>query len=98
MHVLAKFSEDNCWYRGHILTATKDKDKFEISYLDYGNTELLPSGRLRQTKQSLCVLPGQCVKCRVEGAQYYEYTSPLRGSAASSSTESLYEVPLSVVA
>ena len=72
-HVLAQFTQDDGWYRASIISA--DKDRFKVFYLDYGNSELLDKHRFRETKQEFCHLPAQAVKCRIEGAQYYKYTS-----------------------
>ncbi|XP_071004188.1 serine/threonine-protein kinase 31 [Oncorhynchus clarkii lewisi] len=44
----AVFSEDSCWYRCKVLQQT---DNFHVSYIDYGNTELV-------SRSALVELPG----------------------------------------
>ncbi|KAJ8290666.1 hypothetical protein GJAV_G00016090 [Gymnothorax javanicus] len=47
----ALFSEDGCWYRCKVLLQTEDK--FEVSYVDYGNTETISKATLVELSEDL---------------------------------------------
>ncbi|XP_035261784.1 serine/threonine-protein kinase 31 isoform X2 [Anguilla anguilla] len=47
----ALFSEDRCWYRCKVLQQTEDK--FEVSYIDYGNTEAISRSALVELSEDL---------------------------------------------
>ncbi len=52
--VLAKWSEDGVWYRGEVLgvdTASEEKSS-QISFIDYGNVEVIPSDSLIMCPQN----------------------------------------------
>ena len=73
--VLAQFTEDQGWYRAVITKILQGGIKAELRYIDYGNTETLPVSELRCLPQEFGVLPSQAVRCCLEGAQYYNYSS-----------------------
>ena len=73
--VLAQFTEDQGWYRAVITKILQGGSKAEVQYIDYGNTETLPVRELRCLPPEFCVLPSQAVRCCLEGAQYYTYSS-----------------------
>lgn len=39
--VLAKFSEDEVWYRAEVLTPVDSEEKVQVLFVDYGNAELV---------------------------------------------------------
>ncbi|XP_061106171.1 serine/threonine kinase 31 isoform X2 [Conger conger] len=47
----ALFSEDGCWYRCKVLQQTEDK--LEVSYMDYGNTEVISRSALVELSEGL---------------------------------------------
>ncbi|KAJ8354465.1 hypothetical protein SKAU_G00220320 [Synaphobranchus kaupii] len=47
----ALFSEDGCWYRCKVLQQTEDK--FQVSYIDYGNTEAISRSALVELSEDL---------------------------------------------
>jgi len=73
--VLAQFTEDQGWYRAVITKILQGGSKAEVRYIDYGNTETLPVSELRCLPPEFGVLPSQAVRCCLEGAQYFTYSS-----------------------
>jgi len=73
---VAFYKPDASWYRGRIvLTAS---DLVTVSYVDYGNTEVVPIGHVRRAApQFLSSPPVQAVKCCVREAdkQAREWTT-----------------------
>nr|CAD7403847.1 unnamed protein product [Timema cristinae] len=61
----ACYAEDNLWYRAVVLLV--DGDQVKVSYIDYGNTEVLPIGSLHELKPSWVVLPIQGLQCKLWG-------------------------------
>ena len=62
---MAKFSEDNCWYRAKVL---KRKDgKVEVLFVDYGNKDLTTDDKLRPLEPTLStqVISPQALECRL---------------------------------
>ena len=59
------FTEDDSWYRAKI-TGVKGAN-VDVTYIDYGNSETLPSSRLRVLKSQFFQLPQQCVTCTLQG-------------------------------
>ncbi|XP_014772425.1 tudor domain-containing protein 15 isoform X1 [Octopus bimaculoides] len=66
--VAAKFSQDNQWYRGQIISNTAD-GRYKVFFVDYGNSEYVDKLQLQPfpvhftpyPKQALhCYLPGVC--------------------------------------
>ena len=41
---IAKWDEDNVWYRAKILSKDKSSFKYEVEFIDYGNTAVVPEG------------------------------------------------------
>ena len=64
----AQFTEDDSWYRAQILNITEDHE-VEVCYVDYGNTETIPEGRLRLLDQEVKDLPAQAVRCMLHGVR-----------------------------
>ena len=64
---MAQFSEDERWYRAKILSlgSEEEKDKIEVYYVDYGNTELVPKEHIRALHREFVQLPVQTVRCSI---------------------------------
>ena len=73
-YALAQFSEDSLWYRARITKVLKSGTAFEVLYVDFGNSEVVSSDRLRPLRQEFCKLPCQAVKCRLNGSEVYSCT------------------------
>ena len=63
--VLAKWSEDSVWYRGEVLgvDATSEDKSSQISFIDYGNVEVIPSDSLVMCPRNFLELPAQAIPC-----------------------------------
>nr|CAD7403386.1 unnamed protein product [Timema poppensis] len=61
----ACYAEDNLWYRAVVLLV--EGEQVKVSYIDYGNTEVLPIGSLHELKPSWVELPIQGLQCKLWG-------------------------------
>ncbi|XP_065699411.1 tudor domain-containing protein 1 isoform X1 [Patagioenas fasciata] len=64
----AQFTEDNLWYRAAV-TEYVSEDSVLVSYIDYGNYEVLPLTRLRPVIPRLMGLPAQAIRCALAGVK-----------------------------
>ena len=64
----ARFSEDFKWYRALVTKVFSDTE-VEVLFVDYGNTDSLHVGSMRQLRPELLKFPVQAVKCRLEGSK-----------------------------
>lgn len=64
---MARFSDDNVWYRGSIQKL--EGDKVSVFYVDFGNSEVISRSRVRAIVPEFMALPMQAVKCRLRGAK-----------------------------
>ncbi|XP_022107965.1 uncharacterized protein LOC110988589 [Acanthaster planci] len=62
---IAQFSEDNSWYRGVI----KDQKPgcYRVCFVDYGNEEDVPLGKVSKITEDLMSLPQQAASCCLSG-------------------------------
>nr|XP_038036767.1 tudor domain-containing protein 1 isoform X1 [Anas platyrhynchos]XP_038036768.1 tudor domain-containing protein 1 isoform X1 [Anas platyrhynchos]XP_038036769.1 tudor domain-containing protein 1 isoform X1 [Anas platyrhynchos] len=72
----AQFTEDNIWYRAAVITYTSE-DTVLVGYIDYGNSEVLQTTRLRPMTPKLMNLPAQAIRCTLAGVK------PLTGAWSS---------------
>ncbi|KAH9328340.1 hypothetical protein KI387_000448 [Taxus chinensis] len=67
--VLAQFSADGSWNRAMVVNAPRGggiaspKDQFEVFYIDYGNQEIVPYGKMRPLDASVSSAPGLAKLC-----------------------------------
>ncbi|XP_052256501.1 uncharacterized protein LOC127861849 isoform X4 [Dreissena polymorpha] len=61
----AKFAEDNMWYRAEIVTPGKPATV--VHFVDYGNSESVPTDQLKQLKQEFMTLNTQGIRCALDG-------------------------------
>ncbi|XP_053140053.1 tudor domain-containing protein 6 [Hemicordylus capensis] len=60
---LAKYSEDEKWYRALIVSAVRHTEEVDVVYVDYGNKELVSLKNLRATKSDFLKLKAQAFRC-----------------------------------
>lgn len=56
-NVSAKFTEDDCWYRGRVRRISHEG--IEVLYIDFGNSETLPNSRVRALPENFKQLKAQ---------------------------------------
>ncbi|KAI9146255.1 tudor domain-containing protein [Paraphysoderma sedebokerense] len=61
----AQFSEDNQWYRAKIRRVVPDSKSYEVLYIDYGNSEVLPARRIRALPPNFAQLPSQAHEAKL---------------------------------
>ncbi|NXT77158.1 TDRD1 protein, partial [Zapornia atra] len=64
----AQFTGDNHWYRAAV-TVYVSEDTVLVSYVDYGNSEVLPLTRLRPMIPRLMDIPAQAIRCTLTGVK-----------------------------
>uniref|UniRef100_A0A1B6D169 Tudor domain-containing protein n=1 Tax=Clastoptera arizonana TaxID=38151 RepID=A0A1B6D169_9HEMI len=62
---IAKYSEDETWYRGCIETV--NTASCDVIFIDYGNHEEVNNDNIKKMKESFTILPTQSVKCELYG-------------------------------
>ncbi|XP_042309328.1 importin subunit alpha-4 isoform X2 [Sceloporus undulatus] len=60
---LAKYSEDNKWYRALIISKVNSTKEVEVAYVDYGNKEHVSVENVRATKAEFLKLKAQAFRC-----------------------------------
>jgi len=72
---IAQFDLDKTWYRGRVLHQL-DKDLFAVSYVDFGNREVVEAGNLRK---NLLVqqIPEQCFQMKLGEIEFCESSEKL---------------------
>ncbi|KFM61405.1 Tudor domain-containing protein 1, partial [Stegodyphus mimosarum] len=58
----AVFQEDGVWYRGQIRKI--NSNSCDIYFVDYGNTDTVPSSKIKMLKTELLSLPPQAIRCK----------------------------------
>ena len=63
--VLAKFSEDGLWYRGEVIgvDSTSSDHTAKVTFIDYGNVEVISSDSLVMCPRNFLELPAQSIPC-----------------------------------
>ncbi|XP_008114878.2 tudor domain-containing protein 6 [Anolis carolinensis] len=60
---LAKFSEDNKWYRALIISKVNSAEEVEVVYVDFGNKEHVSLKDVRATKEEFMKMKAQAFRC-----------------------------------
>uniref|UniRef100_A0A8C8RW02 Tudor domain containing 6 n=1 Tax=Pelusios castaneus TaxID=367368 RepID=A0A8C8RW02_9SAUR len=60
---LAKYSEDEKWYRALIISGVFSTEQVEVIYVDYGNKELVSVKNLRSINANFLKLKAQAFRC-----------------------------------
>lgn len=64
--VAAKFSQDNQWYRGEIISTTAD-GRYKVFFVDYGNSEYVEELQLQPFPAHFTPYPKQALHCYLPG-------------------------------
>ncbi len=62
-YVLAKHSSDSRWYRAEVTGVDSKDGSTEVLFIDYGNTEVIPSEDLVVCPENILELPAQAISC-----------------------------------
>lgn len=74
---VAKFSEDNRWYRGEI--SKVEDDNVTVHFVDYGNTETVSKSAVKAANANFMSLEVQGVKCSLSGVVSNTWSSEAVG-------------------
>lgn len=61
---LAKYTQDDSWYRARVICTTSDQCK--VLFVDYGNEDTVEAGSLLQISEALAQVPPLAVHCRLK--------------------------------
>ena len=64
--VLAHYDADETWYRAKVI-AVADDGSAQVSFIDYGNSELIASEKMIMCPQHVLALPCQAIACSLSG-------------------------------
>ncbi|XP_021350187.1 uncharacterized protein LOC110448334 isoform X2 [Mizuhopecten yessoensis] len=70
MPCVAKFSEDELWYRAEI--SSYDDKTVEVQFIDYGNSESVDLKSVKHIQKEFTVLPLQAIRCCLSGVKCSE--------------------------
>ncbi|XP_061180909.1 uncharacterized protein LOC133189557 [Saccostrea echinata] len=70
---VAKFSEDNRWYRGEI--SEVEDDRVKVHFVDYGNTETVNKAEVKAANANYMSLEIQGVKCSLSGVLQEDWST-----------------------
>ena len=79
---VAKFSEDDCWYRALVLEEL-DSQQIRVRFIDYGNSSIVALSDTRPFVKELLTITPQTVECSLTGIE------PICGETWSSDAVSL---------
>lgn len=74
---IAKFSDDDRWYRGEI--SKVEDDKVGVLFVDYGNTETVEKSALKAANANYMSLEVQGVKCSLNGVVKEDWSTEAVG-------------------
>lgn len=63
--VLAKFSEDELWYRGQVLSCALQDNVVEVTFVDYGNSESVAVSDILSIPPKFVVVSKQSLTCQM---------------------------------
>jgi tudor domain-containing protein 1/4/6/7 len=78
---LAKFSEDQMWYRACVIDVVQSS--CSVQFVDFGNTETVPPSSVGHIPRQFLSLPVQALCCTLAGVTLQDYTSPSPGATDS---------------
>ncbi|XP_078612166.1 uncharacterized protein LOC144882311 isoform X2 [Branchiostoma floridae x Branchiostoma japonicum] len=59
---MAKYSEDNCWYRAKVSSLSTTGD-VKVKFVDFGNTETVSTNTLKELNPRMAEIPAQSFEC-----------------------------------
>ncbi|CAH1803306.1 unnamed protein product, partial [Owenia fusiformis] len=66
---IAKYSEDDAWYRGKIQAI--DGDQVKLLFVDYGNGETVPKSKVHALKEQFLASPPMSYVCKLAGKEHW---------------------------
>ena len=74
MYFVAKFSEDEGWYRARVIQQTT-REGYLVHYVDYGNSEVVNIRDMKNLPPQFSHLPSQAIECSLSGVKPQTSTS-----------------------
>ncbi len=66
MACIAKYNDENRWYRGRIVCVVNKE--YEVLFVDYGYRQIVPISFVKEIEKEFIDLPLQAYKCCLEGS------------------------------
>ena len=101
-YVLAKYSLDDAWYRAEVTRVDSEDGTTEVSFIDYGNMELVAPEDLVICLENLLRLPAQTIPCSLapvlrRDSWPFEYKNLINNLVEGKVLRATVEVPMPVV-
>ena len=79
-----QYSEDSQYHRAEIIAKTKNPTRFKVSFVDYGNCEVVDLSDIKELPSRLALFPFCAIQCCLEGVTpvKQEKPDPKHGSIA----------------
>ena len=59
----ALYSADNSWYRAKVDECTDDGSHYQVTFIDFGNLDIVPAANVRPIPEQFASLPRQAIPC-----------------------------------
>ncbi|XP_048590347.1 tudor domain-containing protein 7-like [Nematostella vectensis] len=98
MFCVARFTEDDAWYRAQIQECITNRDTttVKVLYVDYGNTEYLPSTRLRHLLEKHAALPKMAIHCTLDGVESFKASKAVQEKCLELFRQNTADVPMKI--
>ena len=79
-----QYSENNQYHRAEVISKTKSPTRFKVSFVDYGNCEVVDLSDIKELPARLALIPFCAIQCCLEGVTpvKQEKPDPKHGSIA----------------
>ena len=94
---LAKFSEDEMWYRSEVLEKYLEFDHIKVQFVDYGNAQVTHVDSIVAISPEISKLPVYRYVCRIDTCYLIPEGFDLSSTLSSYEIESLFEIEVSRV-
>ncbi|CAF0937993.1 unnamed protein product, partial [Brachionus calyciflorus] len=64
---MAKYTEDQQWYRAKVKEINKETKTFRVYFIDYGNEDIIPQAGLLRIEPKFLKYPIMAIKCCLDG-------------------------------
>ena len=85
----AKYMQDDVWYRGEVLGM--ENERYVVSFVDFGDTEVLPPVRVKEIPDELLVVPRASVTCYLKGLDHDQIGEDQWNEARAWITDRIFE-------
>ncbi|XP_071784345.1 uncharacterized protein [Asterias amurensis] len=89
--VCCQSPQDQRFYRARVREVDTQQDSMQVFYVDYGDTEWVPSSNIRDMQPQFLHLPLQAVECYLVGARPVEFNVDEAGTGHNEEARKMFE-------